>query len=363
MIRLCGCIAVVTAMLACGEVKNSGNDAATTGSDARVVVVDANLVDGPVRPPGAVDILFVIDDSTGMAEEQVALVQSFSSFLATLETASGGLPSLHVGVVSTDVGAGPYSLPNCTGNGDNGVLQSAAVGGMCSGPNDAFIKDEVDVTGSRITNYSGTLPDTFSCIAQLGVQGCAFEQPLESMRRALNGSNPSNAGFLRDSATLAVIVVSDEDDCSTSNTAMFNPDDSTLGPVSSYRCFQYGVVCNPDDPQTPGDKTGCQPRSDSPYMYPIQGYVDFLLGLKGNVPVVVGTITAPAAPVSVALDPAAGMLDLQPACNSSAGEADPAVRLHAFADGFGGNSSTATICDNSFVSALNNIASKIAAVR
>ena len=44
------------------------------------------------------------------------------------------------------------------------------------------------------------------------------------MKRALDGSNPENEGFLRDDAFLAVIFVADEDDCSAFSRGVFDPD-------------------------------------------------------------------------------------------------------------------------------------------
>src|ERR1041385_8192526 len=66
-------------------------------------------------------------------------------------------------------------------------------------------------TGARQKNYSGTLEDTFTQIANAGTNGCGFEQHIEAVKRALN-NNPANAGFLRPTAYLAVILILDEDD-------------------------------------------------------------------------------------------------------------------------------------------------------
>ena len=43
-------------------------------------------------------------------------------------------------------------------------------------------------------------------LASVGASGCGFEQHLEAVHRAL-ADNPANAGFLRDDANLAVILV------------------------------------------------------------------------------------------------------------------------------------------------------------
>ena len=49
-----------------------------------------------------------------------------------------------------------------------------------------------------------------------------FEQPLEAMYRALLDPEKLNQGFLREDAFLAVIIISDEDDCSTEDNRMFS---------------------------------------------------------------------------------------------------------------------------------------------
>ncbi len=102
-----------------------------------------------------------------------------------------------------------------------------------------------------IKNYTGDIADAFTCIAQLGDQGCGFEGQLKAVRWALDTNNvpATNVGFLRPEAYLAVILITNEDDCSV-------PDDSTLidptqqlmtdplGPFWSFRCNEFGHLCN-----------------------------------------------------------------------------------------------------------------------
>jgi hypothetical protein len=305
------------------------------------------------------DLLFVIDNSGSMYEEQVSLAANFSRFLSALENLEGGLPSLHVGVVSTDLGAEPYNLPNCEGNGDNGVLQSTPQG-QCTGPNGAFIQDTLNPDGTRTRNYDGTLSDTFACIARLGTSGCGFEQQLESMRRALDGRN---AGFLRPDANLGVVFVTDEDDCSVFDTAMYDPSqttlDSPLGPLSSFRCFEFGVECaNDPDPREAGPRQDCQPRSSSPYMHGAQEYIDFLRGLKPSPEqVMVAGIIGDPVPVAVGNDPQTGNPMLLPSCTSGAGQAAPGVRLRAFLDGFPNRYAFGSICNENLSDILTSLGS------
>jgi len=70
------------------------------------------------------------------------------------------------------------------------------------------------------------------------------------VRAALDGCDttckqPANVNFMRKDAYLAVIILTDEDDCSApTNSTLFDPTQTTLaselGPLTSYRCFQFG---------------------------------------------------------------------------------------------------------------------------
>ncbi len=361
-------LAIAATLLLLGSCKG-GSSASDAGIDATSVVVDADLSPDAnllASDGDGVDILFVVDNSGTMTEEQASLVANFNRFVNVLENIEGGLPDIHIAVISADLGAGPFGIQGCQGDGDGGRMQNAPVGGACDSPVGRFIRDEIAADGvTRIKNYSGSLADTFSCIAELGTTGCGFEQPLEAMRRALNGSNPENAGFLRDDAFLAVVIISDEDDCSTEDVSLFDSDpeldviDSTIGPLTSFRCFEFGVVCQPDTPRSAGPRTSCVPRTDSQFMYDVSSYVDFLKGLKSDpgLVLVAGIIGNPT-PVVVGSEDGEPTLD--PSCMSAAGEADPGVRLQAFLDGFPSRSTSTTICDDDLSSALVLIADLLA---
>src|SRR6185295_10905021 len=99
-------------------------------------------------------------------------------------------------------------------------------------------------------NYQGDISDAFTCIAALGDQGCGFEGQLKSVRWALDPLNvpPGNEGFLRPDAFLAVILITNEDDCSVPDDSdMIDPQQMTmasaLGPLWSWRCNEFGHLC------------------------------------------------------------------------------------------------------------------------
>lgn len=315
--------------------------------------------DIPVDVNRDIDMLFLIDNSGSMLEEQTSLAANFPEFIRVLQNIEGGLPNIHLGVISTDMGAGPWVETGCSANGDNGGLRTNATCGV----NNAYIEDLEDPNGGRITNYSGTLEETFSCMARLGTTGCGFEQPLKAMQKALDGSNPANNGFLRENAYLAIVFVTDEDDCSVTDNNMFDTTqtdiNSDLGPLSSFRCFEFGVTCDDDSaPRAPGQRLDCAPRTDSRYMTQINEHVEFLKGLKNdpNQVIVAGIIGDPA-PVTVTTDPEKNNIPvLAPSCVSPSGEAAPGVRLQYFFEQFPGRSTVTTICNEDLTNALLLIA-------
>src|ERR1044071_1838580 len=55
------------------------------------------------------DIVFLIDDSSSMSDLQRAMAMNLPSFMRELQNLPGGALDLHVGVVSSTMGAGIYS--------------------------------------------------------------------------------------------------------------------------------------------------------------------------------------------------------------------------------------------------------------
>ena len=315
------------------------------------------LTDIPVDLNRDLDILFVIDNSGSMEREHVSLALEFPRIIQALDLDGLGLPSLHVGVITTDLGAG-----SACASGDGGNLINT--GQNCMGPSGAFIEDLANEDGSRTRNFSGTLEDTFSCIAQVGATGCGFEQPLEALRRALD-NNPNNAGFLRDHAYLAVVIVTDEDDCSATDTGLFDlaPVDlsSPLGPPVSFRCFEFGVECEGDDPRAPGTKENCVPRADSPYLRDVDEYSSFLRGVKPfSQQVLLATISGALGPVRVDRvdDPRFEfqVAELAKSCETANGEAVPPIRLQTALANVGVPVKQASICQGDLTEAVSEIA-------
>jgi hypothetical protein len=312
--------------------------------------------DIPVNIDRDIDILFLVDKSPTMGDEQMALSANFPRFVQSLSLIEGGLPNVHIGVISQDIGAGNMTVGGtCSGLGDNGNLLATARITGCTPPNGNFISDIDMGNGTRQKNYTGTLEETFACIATLGPTGCGFEQHLGSLEKAL--TNPANAGFLRPDAFLAIIIISDEDDCTAKDPQLYNPSNSAVGPLADFRCFEWGWSCDEGTMSrtAPGTYTNCGPRTDSPFIHHPDKFVQSIKAVKSDPKkVIVSLINGPSAntdpsvpTTSVTINTAMNnVAQLQPSCQLGAQNAFPMPRLAYFAQQFPDRNSFFSLCND-----------------
>jgi hypothetical protein len=331
----------------------------------------------PLNFKNKLDVVFMIDNSVSMKEEQDNLIRNFPRFMTVLKEASKDSSlDVHIGVISSDLGSGQRSVvcrPKPNGPSQNGGFQSAprSSGAACPTPRGAFI-----ISNPQGNNFDGSIEEVFSCIARLGTDGCGFEQQLGSLRRALGGDPdvpmpPENMGFVRPDARLGVVLITDEDDCSApANTDLFRDSDQLLsseyGPQQSFRCNEYGHLCNGSPPPRRAGVTltGCESNETaSSKLIHIGDVVTFLKTLKPNpTQLVVASITGPNTPyvTQVGQQRQAGMPDyveIAPSCQIVGNEgAAPAVRLHQFTNAFGDNGLIRSICVDDFADVMKDIA-------
>jgi len=308
------------------------------------------------------DLLFVIDNSGLMGEEQISLAEGFPRLVDVLGSIDGGHPDLHIGVVSSDVGAGNYDCGD--GNGDAGkFLTHGTTDQACAGLGPEPYLVDARNGPQQQKNYTGDLAAAFSCMATIGDEGCGYEQHLEAMRLGLM----ANRDFVRDDAVLAVIILADEDDCSAEPELFDTMNDgprSPLGPASSFRCFEFGIACAEDGSiekeRAHGPRTMCTPDVSSRYVRRLDRYVELLKQLKYKDPskIVVASIIGDTDKVVVGPDPVpenANAPSLLSSCNSMNGGADPGIRLRAFAESFPGRNAVASICNKDLSGPLTGI--------
>ena len=193
-----------------------------------------------------IDILFVIDESPSMKEEQTSLANNFATFSDFIFDDLRNSVDYRIAVTSTgskvegSIGAYPNNLGVF-------VTQSSDTSPQCS----VSLPPVISPTnlGCAIEDSAcqrEALQRTFSCLAQVGIDGIIWEKGLEAMRSSLSCNGP-NAGFfgaccvpnadgtrleydalcrqindsrfpppefLRPDAILVVVFITDEDDCS-----------------------------------------------------------------------------------------------------------------------------------------------------
>jgi hypothetical protein len=350
----------LAAGIGCGGDDDGGDPGDGPGGDGGT----PELFDIPTALLAPLDILFVIDDSFTMVQEQEALAAGIPAFVEAL-AGSDEPVDLHIGFVSSNLGTAPVGSggESCAGEGDEGHL---LVRVACDPLSDdaRYVAHAIDSEGEASVNYTGELAAQLQCMTQLGTSGCGFEQHLESMKRALE-NEVENAGFLREDANLAVIVLADEDDCSVYDRSLFTVQPggdtrtSPLGELSSFRCFEFGIACaeDGDGERKLGERTGCVPDDASDYVEPIATYAEFLTGLKGGRHrVVFATLVGDSEPVAVGIEDTQDRLWVEPECKVCPGgtssctsseslvTAAPAIRLNALAERFSGRSQVEDIC-------------------
>ncbi len=135
------------------------------------------------------DILLVIDNSCSMSDKQAALAANFSGFI---KYATSAQVDYHIGVISTD-------------EGDGGKMV-----GDASNPK-VLMPTTTDVELK------------FGAKVALGINGSGLESHLAPAVMALTAPviTAENAGFLRNDAVLAVVVVSDADDQSAQSVSYY----------------------------------------------------------------------------------------------------------------------------------------------
>lgn len=358
-----------------------------------------------------VDILFVVDDSGSMGDEQTRLSENFQALMTSLKQTRGGLPNVHIGVTSTHVAAGD----SCSGDGKDGALQTndcalnsgnyiidteptgctvdktldAQTGAItqcgandcsqtnCAGePGTELVTDENGCP--RCRNYTDTsLEDLFKCMAKVGTEGCQFEQPLEAMYKALD-DHEANTGFVRENAYLTVVLVTDEDDCSAASSELFNDSNDTaggqdLGPRASFRCFEYGIVCDQESREE-GTKTNCRvAEGDDSMLNDLGRYKDLLHELKDESMVLVAAIAGPVGDSTVTVEQTGSQDNTRYVVGASCGEgqnnydgAKPAFRLNAFISSMTEESDMewafTSICADSYNAALTGVGGKLVAM-
>ena len=287
------------------------------------------------------DILFVVDDSGSMQEEQANLAANFQVFIEQL-TALPVKNAYQIGITTTSVenfgatptdvflaGGVPGSSPArpCPQGGKTypkGALVAVDPASIATYPTDGVYVTNLPRVLSPASMSTPELVAAFQTNVLVGICGSGKEEGLAAARLALTDrvADGQNAGFLRSGARLVVIIVSDEDDCTETNVPRQATDNDL--------CHDPTVKAN--------------------VLEPVQDFVDFL----GTTPIE-GEQREALVAVIAGVDPATKAPDL----TNCATAFDKADRYRAFVTGFGAKGLIDSICNASFASTLEQIATLI----
>ncbi len=360
-VRRVALILVVSAVVGCSASHGGpGGDAAVDSAGPLDGGRDSALP--PLVETDELDLLFVVDNTDSMTEELVSLAYSFPKLFADL----GPLyDSIRVGFITTDMGSGGFGVPTCSvpNFGDDGVLrtQENTVIDGCMARYPSFIEY------TPASDDSESLAFDAACIGVVEAYGCIVLQPLEALLKAATPSTQGasgrfdgtfamgtvghadgiNAGFLRPDADLAIVVVSDDEDCSLLDPEILNPLSSVYTGGLNLRCFAFPEAVQPVERYTDGLLAGRDPRR-----------VHYLL-ISGVPTGAVGTgFTAILAHPDMqgGLDPETPTR-IRPSCNTAGrGLAFPPRRMVEFGrqlDARGASASIHSICQSDFAPAMD----------
>ncbi|MBK6685520.1 MAG: hypothetical protein IPG45_13710 [Deltaproteobacteria bacterium] len=194
----------------------------------------------PAATPTPADILFIVDNSGSMADEQQKLAESFDRFINEI----AGSGDYHIAVASTDQASNggeqqglstftfAQSMPNHLLDSNNADCRPANIElGCFRGPSPAtrIIDSSTMDRNAQISNFRANV--------LVGSCGSGSETGLRATISALEqgGNGECNSGFLRPEANLVVVVVSDEEDTDNTPIAQYVNDLTSLKDPSQIR--------------------------------------------------------------------------------------------------------------------------------
>lgn len=177
-----------------------------------------------------VDILFVVDNSASMAEEQAKLSTKLTSFIRSLARIDW-----QIGITTTDISTGPYGL-----RGSLAPLK---------GTNNARFITKSTPNYEQVFANNVVRDELINCNEPTIPCPSADERPLEALSLAIGKRATDNAGFFRTDADFVTVVLSDEDEASNGSGAI-SP--STV--VSNFKAAfgkksmtGFGIIVKPGD--------------------------------------------------------------------------------------------------------------------
>lgn len=156
-----------------------------------------------------VDVLFVVDDSGSMSEEQSNLANNFQSFIQGAQTWNN---DYHIGVTTTDLETVNGRLVS---DGSNARFVTRQTVSQFAANVKVGTNGSGDEKGLAAAQAALSLPHTAGSGDPANLTACTTDTQCTAPERCWDGyCGGRNRGFLREDAALEVVIVSDEEDSS-----------------------------------------------------------------------------------------------------------------------------------------------------
>jgi len=230
---------------ASGGAGGSGGDSGGTGGGTGANGGGGTGGSTPITPTDKVDLLLMLDNSISMSDKQQLLKEAVPRLLNGLvNPPAGGKPvtDLHIGIITSSLGGhggnqcSPASLSFNPAQNDRAHLLPSVRSQLPSYQNLGFLWWDPGNTAGGETDLSNLISQFGQQVVSSGENGCGFEASLEAWYRFLvdpappqdvvvNNNVAETSGiddvvlqqrkdFLRPDSAVAIVMLSDENDCS-----------------------------------------------------------------------------------------------------------------------------------------------------
>ncbi|MCA9706534.1 MAG: hypothetical protein KDK70_11845 [Myxococcales bacterium] len=383
----------------------SGPMSGPTSGSSGPTTVDPDDTGSTLPTERQVDILFVVDNTGSMGDEQGLMVQGVNALLDALDGANPPV-GYRIGVTTTDNGnpwcagtgpeAGSLRATSCRSRPTEFVFEGAqTIDAYAVACENVCALDSFTITDAKpwieVDGLAGTanvavdqVRDAIRCMLPQGIDGCGFESQLESAWKAVrrfDTDDDASFGFHRDGALLVILFITDEADCSYNNDweTIFLPEgnrvfwsDPDAPAPSSAVCWNAGVACigsgiyedcMPVDLDADGNELPATSADDLAVLRPVERYTEEFSAVGAYVAAINGvnadgTVTYAD---SVADPVYQSDFGIGPGCESGETRAVPPVRLRAVIDEVNSDPEPAmfSICNANYSSTFESLASRI----
>jgi hypothetical protein len=204
-----------TATSTTNTTNTEAEDSSSTGTLFDVGMSTADDGMGMADTCQKVDVLYVIDNSPSMYEEQQTLIANFDAFTSDMQTALANVDSYHIGAITSDNYIEEGFLDDSTDVVNASFPECRVLGGLVVQAQQGTCKPFA--AGDNWITEADVLAAKFGCIANVGEDGDSDERMGTALVNAVTlGSQPGgcNGGFIRNDALLIVVLLTDENDSS-----------------------------------------------------------------------------------------------------------------------------------------------------